>query len=83
MCGFFFLLTVLLFQGLVALVTGGASGLGEATVRRLVKNGARVIVCDLPTSGGEKLAEELGEQCAFSPTDVCINIIIYSFQLYL
>lgn len=57
-------------KGLVALVTGGASGLGEATVRRLVKNGASVVICDLPSSGGEKLAQELGKQCAFNPTDV-------------
>lgn len=68
---------ILILQGLVALVTGGASGLGEATVRRLVQNGASVVVCDLPSSGGQKLAEELGENCTFSPTDVCINILIF------
>jgi len=57
-------------KGLVALVTGGASGLGEATVRRLVKQGASVVICDLPSSQGQKVAQELGDKCAFAPIDV-------------
>ncbi|KFM70343.1 3-hydroxyacyl-CoA dehydrogenase type-2, partial [Stegodyphus mimosarum] len=57
-------------KGLVALVTGGASGLGEATVRRLVQNGASVLICDLPSSNGQKVAKELGEKCVYAPTDV-------------
>ncbi|XP_015912734.2 3-hydroxyacyl-CoA dehydrogenase type-2-like [Parasteatoda tepidariorum] len=57
-------------KGLVALVTGGASGLGEATVRRLVQQGASVVICDLPVSNGHKLVEELGEKCAFAAADV-------------
>ncbi|NXH77916.1 HCD2 dehydrogenase, partial [Hydrobates tethys] len=52
-------------QGLVALVTGGASGLGRATVERLVDQGARVVLLDLPASPGVQLAKELGERCAF------------------
>jgi NAD(P)-dependent dehydrogenase (short-subunit alcohol dehydrogenase family) len=44
----------------VALVTGGASGLGEATTRRLVADGAAVVVVDLPSSPGPALAQELG-----------------------
>ncbi|MGZ4753006.1 MAG: SDR family NAD(P)-dependent oxidoreductase, partial [Oryzihumus sp.] len=43
----------------VALVTGGASGLGEATVRRLHDGGASVVIVDLPSSSGKALAEEL------------------------
>ncbi|GFT09694.1 3-hydroxyacyl-CoA dehydrogenase type-2 [Nephila pilipes] len=57
-------------KGLVALVTGGASGLGEGTARRLIQQGASVLIVDLPSSNGQKLAEELGERCAFAPTDI-------------
>ncbi|KAI9923128.1 hypothetical protein PsorP6_002073 [Peronosclerospora sorghi] len=54
----------------VALITGAASGLGRATAAHLVQNGARVILCDLPTSDGVNVAKELGVSCHFSPTDV-------------
>jgi NAD(P)-dependent dehydrogenase (short-subunit alcohol dehydrogenase family) len=54
----------------VAVVTGGASGLGFATARRLVDNGARVVLLDLPTSPGEKAAAELGERAVFAAGDV-------------
>jgi NAD(P)-dependent dehydrogenase (short-subunit alcohol dehydrogenase family) len=54
----------------VALVTGGASGLGEATVRRLHEGGAAVVIVDLPASPGAALAEELGDHVVFSPADV-------------
>jgi NAD(P)-dependent dehydrogenase (short-subunit alcohol dehydrogenase family) len=55
-------------SGSSALVTGGASGLGEATVRRLVAAGARVVIADRDAKRAEPLAAELG--CAFVPTDV-------------
>ena len=54
----------------VALVTGGASGLGEATVRRLHAEGAAVVIADLPSSGGPQLAAELGGRARFVGTDV-------------
>lgn len=58
-------------NGLVCMVTGGSSGLGRATVENFVRNGAKVVICDLPNSTGEKLATELGNKSAiFSPTDV-------------
>ena len=57
-------------QGTTALVTGGASGLGAATVRRLHAGGAAVVVVDLPSSAGAELAAELGERAAFAPADV-------------
>lgn len=57
-------------ENTVALVTGGASGLGEATSRRLHADGAAVVVVDLPGSPGEALAEELGERAVFAPADV-------------
>lgn len=54
--------------GTSALVTGGASGLGAATVRRLAARGARVTVVDLPGSAGAAIAAEVGG--AFAPADV-------------
>ena len=54
----------------IAIVTGGASGLGKATAARLVQNGARVTIADLPTSKGNDVAKELGENCTFVPTNV-------------
>ncbi len=56
--------------GSSALVTGGASGLGAATVRQLVAGGARVIIADLNEAAGLALAEELGEAVHFVATDV-------------
>jgi NAD(P)-dependent dehydrogenase (short-subunit alcohol dehydrogenase family) len=55
----------------VALVSGGASGLGEATVRRLHEAGARVVILDLPSSKGADLAGELGPRASFCAADVC------------
>ena len=54
----------------VAVVTGGASGLGGATVRRLAADGAKVVILDLPSSPGAELAAELGDAVRFAPTDV-------------
>jgi NAD(P)-dependent dehydrogenase (short-subunit alcohol dehydrogenase family) len=54
----------------VFLVTGGASGLGEATVRLLVENGGKVVVADFNPEKGAKIAGELGSSIAFALTDV-------------
>ena len=54
----------------VALVTGGASGLGLATVKELHANGARIVILDLPSSRGKEVAAELGDRAVFSPGDV-------------
>src|SRR5262249_12955027 len=54
----------------VALVTGGASGLGEARARLIVGGGGRAMILDRPGSAGEALANELGERVAFSAADV-------------
>src|SRR5947209_5286635 len=57
--------------GVSAVVTGGASGLGEATVRRLAAAGAKVVILDRDAAKGEALAKELGtDAAAFAPTDV-------------
>jgi len=52
----------------VALVTGGASGLGQATARRLAADGAKVVIVDLPSSNGKAVADELDG--VFAPADV-------------
>jgi 3-hydroxyacyl-CoA dehydrogenase / 3-hydroxy-2-methylbutyryl-CoA dehydrogenase len=57
-------------QGSSALVAGGASGLGEATARRLHDQGASVVIADLNQDKGEALADELGERARFVHTDV-------------
>lgn len=57
-------------DGAVALVTGGASGLGEATIRRLHAAGATVVIVDKNAERGTALASELGPRAAFAETDV-------------
>jgi NAD(P)-dependent dehydrogenase (short-subunit alcohol dehydrogenase family) len=57
-------------QGSTAFVTGGASGLGEATVRALAGRGARVAIYDLPRSKGAELEKELGPSTRFLAGDV-------------
>jgi NAD(P)-dependent dehydrogenase (short-subunit alcohol dehydrogenase family) len=57
-------------EGISAVVTGGASGLGLATARRLVGGGASVVIADLPTSDGEAVAQDLGDRVRFVPADV-------------
>jgi NAD(P)-dependent dehydrogenase (short-subunit alcohol dehydrogenase family) len=57
-------------SGMVAVVTGGGSGLGEATVRRLAAAGAAVVICDLDSSRGKAVADELGDRVRFVPADV-------------
>jgi len=57
-------------NGSVAVVTGGASGLGLASARRLVKAGAKVVLLDLPWSNGEEVAASFGGAAVFAPADV-------------
>ena len=57
----------------VVLVTGGASGLGEATVRHLHHLEARTVILDLNDDIGKKLKEELGNNCMFIRCDITIE----------
>ena len=57
-------------EGSSALVAGGASGLGEATARRLHAGGAAVVIADLNAEKGEALASELGERASFIEANV-------------
>lgn len=54
----------------VALVSGGASGLGLAVAKRLAARGAKVVIADLPSSDGAAAAALLGSGAVFAPTDV-------------
>jgi NAD(P)-dependent dehydrogenase (short-subunit alcohol dehydrogenase family) len=57
-------------EGKVAVITGGASGIGEATVRLFVGEGARAVVADVQDEPGRRLAGELGERAVYVHTDV-------------
>ena len=57
-------------EGIGAIVTGGGSGLGEATTREIVARGGRVAILDLGRSNGEQIAKELGAAAIFTEADV-------------
>ncbi len=57
-------------KGLSIAITGGASGLGFATARRVIDAGGHVTLIDLPTSDGTSVAEELGSSATFAPADI-------------
>jgi len=62
--------TSLSLQGRVAIVTGGAGGIGAVTVRLLISRGARVVIADLDRARAEALAAELGEDSVGLPLDL-------------
>lgn len=57
-------------RGSIFIVTGGASGLGEGTVKMLAEAGANVVIADLQADKGEALARQLGAQARFVKCDV-------------
>lgn len=60
-------------EGKIAIVTGGASGIGEAAVRRFVSEGATVVITDLQEEKGEALAHSLAPNAVFHLTDVAVE----------
>jgi len=60
-------------DGRVAIVTGGASGIGAGTVRRFVDEGARVVIADILDAQGEKLAADLGDAALYRHVDVTVE----------
>ena len=65
-----FKMAALCMSKVVAIVTGGASGLGRATAARLARHGASVLIADLPESNGHSVAKEIGGDTMFVPTNV-------------
>ena len=58
-------------DGKVAVITGGASGMGAATVRKFVAEGARVVIADVQEDKGRELAQDIGPEAVFAFADVC------------
>ena len=57
-------------KGSTFIVTGGASGLGEGTVKMLAEAGANVVIADLQADKGEAIAKQLGQKARFTKCDV-------------
>ena len=57
-------------RGITALITGGASGLGEATVRDMLEHGGKVAIFDFDEKKGKEVSSELGDSVIFCKTDV-------------
>lgn len=70
-------------QGMVAMVTGAASGLGRATAERMAREGCKVMVVDLPVSKGEEVASNMGNDAVFQPTDVSdMTTLLFSMVFF-
>jgi NAD(P)-dependent dehydrogenase (short-subunit alcohol dehydrogenase family) len=69
-------------DGKVAIVTGGASGMGRATVKRFVEEGARVVIGDVQGEPGAAFARELGDAARFKLTDVAREADVAALVAY-
>jgi NAD(P)-dependent dehydrogenase (short-subunit alcohol dehydrogenase family) len=58
-------------EGKCAIVTGGSSGIGAATVRKFVQEGARVLVADIQEDKAQALVDEIGDAAMALAVDVC------------
>lgn len=69
-------------EGRVAIITGGASGIGKATAQLFVASGARVIIADLQESAGATLVDQLGSQARFLQGDVSREVDVRELIAY-
>ena len=60
-------------EGEIAVITGGASGIGEATVTKFFAEGAECVIADMQADRGMALASKHGGSAIFIRTDVCIE----------
>ena len=60
-------------QGKIAVITGGASGLGAATARRFIEEGAKVVLGDIQDELGAQTAKELGPSASYCRCDVTVD----------
>lgn len=60
-------------EGKSFLVSGGGSGLGEATALALAREGANIVIADIDQANGSRVAEDIGEAARFLPTDVTLE----------
>src|SRR5512139_1912617 len=67
-----------MLSGKVAIITGGASGIGSASVRHFVEEGARVVIADLLEEKGRARAKSLGDAATFVRTDVSVEADVRS-----
>jgi len=58
-------------SGKVAMITGGAAGIGKATAQVFAREGAKVVICDVSEEMGTALVKELGPDAQFNKVDVC------------